>query len=305
MFVAVAFIPVFIAIVLILSLTWQHIPAPFSVLGIGGPARDHLPNVTEAPPQLGASVTSSPTSASGTRSSHKLLSGPPSTVLFSDDFSGPDQLITNEFATYNSDNRCISVSGKWEMNSGSLFRRGGEGYSGKPDSTDPDCTSSKSTDSDVFRAQTKAAFGNSTLSFDFTLLSHHSGNSDPSWDGIHAMIRYQSQYALYYVSVGRWDGNIVIKKKVPGGPDNGGTYYELTDYIHRPDLTTANTAHHVVITTQDDSKGYVHITLTENGQTIASAVDNGVGGPVYHSGADGIRGDYTEFEFDNFTVKAL
>jgi hypothetical protein len=105
--------------------------------------------------------------------------------------------------------------------------------------------------------------------------------------------------------VGRWDGNIVIKKKVPGGSDNGGTYYELTDYLQRPSLNSPGRAHHVVITTQDQANGSVKISLVQDGVAVASAVDTGVGGPVYHSGADGIRGDYTEFEFDNFMVKAL
>lgn len=47
------------------------------------------------------------------------------------------------------------------------------------------------------------------------------------WDGVHVFLRYQSQYRLDYASVNRRDGTAVTKKKRPGGPSNGGTYYTL------------------------------------------------------------------------------
>ena len=49
------------------------------------------------------------------------------------------------------------------------------------------------------------------------------------WDGVHIFLRYQSEESLYYASVNRRDGHVVIKKKCIGGPSNGGTYYTLTD----------------------------------------------------------------------------
>jgi hypothetical protein len=45
------------------------------------------------------------------------------------------------------------------------------------------------------------------------------------------LLRYQSETSLYYASINRRDGTSVIKKKVTGGPDNGGTYYDLTPYV--------------------------------------------------------------------------
>jgi hypothetical protein len=47
------------------------------------------------------------------------------------------------------------------------------------------------------------------------------------FDGVHVMLRYQSEESTYYVSVSRRDGRYAIKRKTPGGPSNGGTYVTL------------------------------------------------------------------------------
>src|SRR5437762_3088405 len=46
-------------------------------------------------------------------------------VLLSDGFSGPDRLLTNEFAYWNPDRPGAVQHSVWEMTSGSLFVRNG------------------------------------------------------------------------------------------------------------------------------------------------------------------------------------
>jgi hypothetical protein len=42
-------------------------------------------------------------------------------------------------------------------------------------------------------------------------------------------LRHVSELNLYAITVDRRDGEVVIKKKCPGGPSNGGTYYALAN----------------------------------------------------------------------------
>ena len=117
------------------------------------------------------------------------------------------------------------------MTSGSLFDKDGTGWTGAPDG----CSSSSAlstpcTASDVFRLNTtEHDFGNVTVSLDLLNYVAHVLDTTPAvdWDGVHVWLRYQSEYNLYYASFNRRDGHIVIKKKCPGGDENGGTYYEL------------------------------------------------------------------------------
>ena len=143
---------------------------------------------------------------------------------FADYFTGPDGLLINEYARYNPEKACARSS-TWILTSGSMFRKNNEAYSGVPDRGTTDCHSRETNNSNVFRAVTRRDdFNNYHLSFDYK--NHTRNTAQHSYDGLHAYIRYQSEQALYAVSFGRWDGRIVIKKKVPGGPSNGGTYYD-------------------------------------------------------------------------------
>ncbi len=131
-------------------------------------------------------------------------------------------------------------------------------------------------------------------------LSSTASTPPVDWDGIHVFLRYQSEYSLYYASVNRRDGTVVIKKKVPGGSSNGGTYYELT-----PDL-----AHAVpygqwqdVTATVRNVPGGVELTLLADGVVLARVTDTGVGGPpITGPGRVGLRGDNVNASFDDFTV---
>src|SRR3954470_3231110 len=158
-------------------------------------------------------------------------------ALFSDGFgtaNGPNGLITNEFTYWNAAYPGVVTSSLWELTSGSFFSSGGLGWSGKADACAPDIYSRTCTNSAIFRLTTRrSTLGDVVVGTDLRINSLASTTSTPAvaWDGIHIFLRSQTEYSLYYASVARRDGTVVIKKKCPGGPSNGGTYYDLSPYV--------------------------------------------------------------------------
>lgn len=200
------------------------------------------------------------------------------------------------------------VSPDWQMTSGSLFAADGAGWSGIPDGTEADATSSNGNDSAVFRLNTsRFDFGDVAVSFDLRNdgLTATSRTPAQAYDGVHVWLRYQSQYQLYAVSVNRRDGAIAIKKKTPGGPSpsNGGTYYDLVKQGHF--TVPYGSWIHVTATARTNADGSVSLALYVDGSLLISAVDNGSfgGPPITNHGAVGIRGDNCNLLFRNFTVK--
>lgn len=217
-------------------------------------------------------------------------------VLFSDDFNSyANGVITSEGNYWS---QTGPSSDKWEMTSGTLYAADGQGWSGIPDTTN---------NSGVFRLNTKRFdFQNVRVSMDLTINNLTTTAVTPAtdWDGVHIFLRYQSEYYLYYASISRRDGAVVIKKKVPGGPSNGGTYYNISTYNTAP--LPLNQKVHVAATVQNQADGSVKIQLFSNGALVATAIDQGTGGaPITNAGATGIRGDNANFFFDNFTVEQL
>jgi hypothetical protein len=233
-----------------------------------------------------------------------LLSGGP----FADSFAYPNGLITNEYAYWNpSDPRAVQ-SPVWEMTSGSLFASNGEGWSGIPDDVGPNPTSSSGTDSAVFRLTTKENdFGDVAVSFKLLNQGLSSTASTPpvAWDGIHVFLRYQSEFNLYYASIDRRDNTVVIKKKVPGGPSNGGTYYDLSPNVSH--VVPYNSWQIVRATVQNNANRSVTIKLYSGDNLLVSATDDGsIGGPpITAPGKVGIRGDNCNFKVDDFSVSSL
>jgi hypothetical protein len=223
--------------------------------------------------------------------------------LLSDHFSQPDGLITNEFAYYNPHNPAARVSPIWIATSGSLFVRDHAGWTGIPDQRSPGPLSAGATDSSVFRIVTRrAGFQNAAVSFSLFVqrFAVPPAGTDPRWQGVHVFLRYQSPDLLYVVSVDRRDGVIVIKKKVPGGPSAGGTYYTLA-MVHG----TAVAGRWVQIKASAVNSGAnVDLKVWVDGHLRLQAVDSGVGdvAPITQAGRVGLRGDYTEFLFRAFTV---
>lgn len=232
---------------------------------------------------------------------------PPPTTLLSDTFSVADGLLTNEFAFWNPTLPSSRLSQNWEMTSGSLFARDGAAWTGVPDTVAPNATSSNGTNSAVFRLTTRRSdFGDVAVSFALRNDGLSTTASTPAvdWDGLHVWLRYQSEESLYYASVNRRDNTVVIKKKVPGGPSNGGTYYQLAQGT----LAVPYGAwQQVRATVRNEPGGAVTIQLYQNDRLLVSATDNGsIGGPpITAAGKVGIRGDNANFQFDNFKVEAL
>ena len=234
--------------------------------------------------------------------------GTAGTTLFSEGFNYAPGLVTNEYAYWHPGAAGIRVNPNWRMTSGSLFESSpGMGWSGIPDGVGPNALSTNGTDSSVFRLNTtRADFGNVAVDFDLVNngLTTTSRTPAQSYDGVHVWVRYQSEYYLYAVTINRRDNVSVIKKKVAGGPSNGGTYYTLASTAH---AVPCKTRQHVRVTVQDNADGSTTIALYDNGALILKAVDNGtIGGkPIRGQGAVGVRGDNCNFNFTNFVVSSL
>jgi hypothetical protein len=239
--------------------------------------------------------------------------GPPTAAaageLFRDPFSEyPDGLITNEFAHWNPGDGRAKDSALWELTSGSLFAQGGAGWSGVPDDGAPDPASASGNDSCVFRmTTTRADFGDVAVELELLNQGLLTSKRTPQvdWDGVHVFLRYQTEYNLYYASVNRRDNHVVIKKKIPGGPSNGGTYYNIGSEGRYDVPYGAWQAVRATVRNRPD--GSVLIELYADGKRVVSATDDGaVGGPpITHAGKVGIRADNANIKIKNFVVTAL
>jgi hypothetical protein len=245
-----------------------------------------------------------------------------------------DGLVTNEFAYWNPDNEKAKRSADWQMTSGSLFARSGVYWTGIPDSCrgqgHPNASSTNCTGSDVFRLNTVRKFGGdirvSLKLLQLRDLHNPSCDSDDScWHGTHLWLRYRNQYDLYYASLNRADGKIVIKRKVPCGPDNRGTYFVLGDYVPHPfraggwndyAVTISNRRDSVLIKLFDENVSRtrpVDVAFDRGGTnpnwskgcTTPGRYSSSSYPPLTGAGAVGIRGDYAEFEFSDFRVSSL
>ncbi|OHA16349.1 MAG: hypothetical protein A3H57_01665 [Candidatus Taylorbacteria bacterium RIFCSPLOWO2_02_FULL_43_11] len=150
-------------------------------------------------------------------------------------------------------------------------------------------------------------FKNVSVTFDLLNEGLTTSASTPAvdWDGVHVFLRYQSEESLYYASINRRDNKVIIKKKVPGGSSNGGTYYNLSTL--NSSSVSYGSWQKVKASVKDNSDGSVTIQLFANDKLVASATDNGsVGGaPIRNQGKVGIRADNTNAKFKNFTVTSI
>lgn len=197
-----------------------------------------------------------------------VLCGPAlaASPLFVDDFSGGIN------------------SGSWHVTSGRWTATGGRAFS----------------NSGVFRADTRRTdFGNVDVTFTLVNDGLTTGSGE-SWHGVHMFLRRQSEFHTYYLSINRRDNRSIIKKKVPGGSSNGGTYYDLAS---APFTVPYGTAQRVLGRVVNNADGSVTVSLWVNGRLLMSATDRGTGGPpIRNAGGTGVRGDYTAFYTDDFTV---
>ncbi|WP_344833346.1 hypothetical protein [Actinocorallia longicatena] len=219
-------------------------------------------------------------------------------AVINDTFDGPDRLVTNAWAKWN---RAGATSPIWEVTSGSLFRRNGVGYSGYPDSAEPNAESSNGTGSNIFRADTKRR-DMKDVRVDLKIRNLGLRSGGPDTDGIHVWLRYQTQFELYVVSLNRRDNSIVIKKKLAGGTENGGTYHELGQTGYTVPYGKWQSFSLSIRSAGDAAV----ITVKQGGRQLLSVTDRGTGGHVItNQGAVGVRADRCEFEFTDFRVYNL
>jgi hypothetical protein len=224
-------------------------------------------------------------------------------ALLTDKFDQPNGLITNEYAHWHRHDGSAKRSATWEMTSGSLFVKDGAAWTGVPDDEEPNADSSSGNNSAIFRLTTRSkGFGNVRVGFRLYQNKLVSTPSTPAvaWDGVHIFLRYQSRESLYYASVNRRDGRVVIKKKCVGGPSNGGTYYALAEKSGYP--IPAGSWQNVTASVQNVPGG-VALKLYREGVEVLAVTDAGTGcTPIMSAGATGVRADNDHFLFDDFTV---
>lgn len=217
------------------------------------------------------------------------------------------RLVTNEYAYWNPDHADAVIAPDWLMTSGSLFARRGHGWSGKPDGGSPDAASRSATGSAVFRLHTRRdGYENVRVSFRLRVTRLVSTRRTPAvaWDGVHVWLRYRSQRHLYVASVFRRDGTVLVKRKTPGGPNNGGTYETLGDVAENP--ITMRRWHRVVVSARTIGDR-VRLSIAIDGRLVDAVDDRGTsaGEPILGPGAVGIRGDNAEFSFADLRVTRL
>jgi hypothetical protein len=123
-------------------------------------------------------------------------------------------------------------------------------------------------------------------------------------------VRYQSAQELYAITVNRKDNVVLLKKKTPGGPSNGGTYTTLGQAKFEAPVSPEGKEEHwqrVQIAAQDEPANAVRMRLSIDDKLLLDIKDDGskAGPALTRPGKVGLRGDNTEFYFDNFTVQPV
>lgn len=227
------------------------------------------------------------------------VTGP--TGQFVDRFDGNDRLVTNEYAGNEPEASDAVVSSSWDVTSGSLFVRDEMGWTGVPDHESPRADSTSATGSAVFRAFPRAQIdGNSVVSLRLLPIRFVDDQNPQDWDGVHILTRVRGETEFYSVSLLRRDGTVVIKRKFPGGPSNGGTYATLA--AAAAPLSTGDW--HDVRVETTDVDGTVRIVLWLDGAPVLEAIDGGdLGQPITGPTMIGVRGDNAEFGIDDLVIQ--
>ncbi len=240
---------------------------------------------------------------SGVLAHSQSASPEPGKVLFADDFSDAKEQTLKEPGT---------IPERWHVNSGTLYLKPGHGWTG--DLSNPMDNSS------VFRLLYDSK---TPLPRDYEVhfkvkVNRVVADKPEDWYGIHVFLHYRDQFNLYYASIFRADGRVIIKKKLEGkdhhaeGTENGGYYYPLTPYTQIPHPIRPGEWHDVVVGIRGSP---AEIWMIIDGQEILRAKDSEkIGDPalaasepplLIEAGTTGLRGDFTDFEFSAFQVIAL
>jgi hypothetical protein len=228
---------------------------------------------------------------------------PDSDALLFDDFTGADGVITNHYAFWSPDDTSAFRDDIWEMESGCALRSDNTLWTGVPTSGLPNRSCSNGSGSEVFRLWTKRSFTNVDVTFSLRNNGFVSGaEGERSWDGIKIWLRRQGgtgSVGLYTAEINRRQGNLLIQKKCAGSD----TYHILNQGRPEGSAATIGEWEKVGGSITNQADGSVRITLMRHGQTVLDATDSGVGCAPYRTGGRvGIRGDYTDFNADDFLV---
>jgi hypothetical protein len=231
----------------------------------------------------------------------------------------PATLVTNEYAYHHPDASDAVRSNDWIVTSGSLFAAGDLLWSGAVDDQAPGPTSASGTDSAVLRAVSRRS-DHADVGVSFALrvqaLTETVRTPGKDTDGVHIFLHYQSELSTYYVSMYRRDGTATIKKKIPGGPSNGGTYLTLGSAPLPVRSGWLNSWHQVRATIASvgtvggqaagAAPGSVRLTLQVDGRDVLDVSDDGRTAPVITAaGRVGVRGDNCEFYLRDFSTSPL
>jgi hypothetical protein len=132
-----------------------------------------------------------------------------------------------------------------------------------------------------------------------------------AWSGILFFDRYQDQNNLYYAGM-RDDGHVVIKKK------KNGNYTTLKETAYFPGTYNRNTKPTLLpmgkwiglkseIKTNINNSVTISVYIDNNntGSWVLAATVTDSNNPILSAGYIGIRGDFRDFAFDNYTMKAI
>lgn len=231
---------------------------------------------------------------------------PPGELILVERFDGPDRLLTNEHAWWNPHDPEAVTDPRWVVTSGSLFRRSDRGWSGVPDTGTPGPTSGDATGSATLRFQTRRgdlAEVSARLTFRINAYAEDGAGGEDGWDGLHLLLRRSAEDRLYAVSLARRDGRVDVKRKLPGGPSNGGTYTTLVDLEHPP--LALGVDHRAQVTLCELADGRIAISVAVDDVHLATAVDDVATSGRMAPGAVGIRADDIDVELDDVTLTAV
>jgi hypothetical protein len=227
---------------------------------------------------------------------------PVADALLYDPFTGADGVITNHYAFWSGDDSAFRDD-TWEMESGCALRSNNTLWTGVPTSNLPNRDCSNGSGSEVFRLWTKRSFTDVNVTFSLRNNGFVSGaEGERSWDGIKIWLRRQGgsgSVGLYTAEVNRRQGNIMIQKKCEGSDE----YLILNQDRPEGSAPSFGEWEKVGGSIVNQPDGSVKITLMRHGQTVLEATDDGVGCAPYRTGGRvGIRGDYVNFNADDFLV---
>jgi hypothetical protein len=229
---------------------------------------------------------------------------PADTLGYRPDLSGPDRLLTNEYAHSNpADGRAVR-SPDWDVTSGSLYLRDGAGWTGTPDAASPDAGSANGTGSSVFRVTTRRRdFRDALVALDVRNLGLTANGRMPAadTDGVHVFLRWHSPQELYVASLNRRDNTVVVKRKDPGGEVNGGTYTTLGQAAY---IVPYGVWQSFRVAIRNTAGRTVRISIAAGGRTLLEVEDRAAPADLT-AGAVGLRGDNCEFQFEEFRVLPL